>query len=154
MEQDLEYRQRLLQEYKEDLIPLLVYLPWLESNRGQKGSTYYQGVDSTEHSLAFPVYEPTLMDFVKKASKSRLMDRNYKYVYTRNRISSHADERRRIAAAELRDWDLLRGILSKYVLGGRTKGILWSEGVQEDIFYLVLKRMREIIEYWDAPLRI
>ena len=39
--------------------------------------------------------------------------------------------------------------LSKYVLGGRTKGNLWSEAVSEQIFYLVLKQMQEIIEFWD-----
>lgn len=33
--------------------------------------------------------------------------------------------------------------------GGRTKGNLWSEAVSERIFYLVLKQMQEIIEFWD-----
>ncbi|MGN0166496.1 MAG: hypothetical protein ACI4AB_00515 [Acetatifactor sp.] len=154
MEQDLEYRQQLLQEYKQTVMPLLRYLPWLEKNRGQTGSTLYQGPDSTEHSLAFPVYDSTLMNFVREASKSKLMERNYRYIYTRSRINTHEDERKMIASAELKDWDNLRGILSKYVLGGMTKGVLWSEAVQENIFYLVLMKMKEIIEYWDKPLDI
>lgn len=154
MEQDLEYRQQLLQEYKQTVMPLLRYLPWLEKNRGQTGSTLYQGPDSTEHSLSFPVYDSTLMNFVREASKSKLMERNYRYIYTRSRINTHEDERKMIASAELKDWDNLRGILSKYVLGGMTKGVLWSEAVQENIFYLVLMKMKEIIEYWDKPLDI
>ncbi len=154
MEQDLEYRQQLLQEYKQTVMPLLRYLPWLEMNKGQTGSTYYQGADSTEHSLAFPVYDSTLLQFVNEAAKSKLMERNYRYTYTRNHIRTHEDERRIIAAAELKDWDSLRGILSKYVLGGRTKGTLWSEAMQENIFCLVLLKMKEIIEYWDKPLDI
>ena len=77
------------------------------------------------------------------------MDKNYRYVYTRNHIRTPEDERRVIRAAELKDWDILRGILSRYVLGGMTKASLWSQAVQEDIFYLVLSKMKEIIEYWD-----
>lgn len=152
MEQDLEYRQKLLRDYRQAVTPLLRYLPWLENNAGQPGSTSYRGEGFTEHSMSFPVYDSTLMGFVREAAKSSLMEKNYSYVYTRNHIRSHDDERRIIAAADLRDWDILRGILSKYVLGGRTKAALWSQGVQENIFAMVLEQMRKIIEYWDKPM--
>lgn len=152
MEQNAEYRQQLVREYKEAVVPLLRYLPWLRENAGKLGSTDYQGGGLSEHSIHFPVYDSTLMNFVKEASKSTLMDRNYSYVYTRNRIQNHDDERRRIASADIKDWNILRGILSKYVLGGRTKAVLWSQAVQERIFLLVLDQMRKIIEFWDKPL--
>ena len=154
MEQNSEYRAQLLQEYKQTVVPLLKYLPWFEKNAGQSGSTLYQGADANENTMHFPVYDSTLMSFVKEATRSPLMDRNYSYVYTRNRIRSHEDERRMIQSAELKDWDILRGILSKYVLGGRTKAMLWSEAARENIFYLVLKQMQKIIEFWDKPLDI
>lgn len=154
MEQELEYRQQLLQEYKQAVMPLLRYLPWFEQNRGKPGSRLYRGQEFTENTMAFPIYDSTLMSFVREASRSSLMERNYRYVYTRNRLRTHEDERRLIDAAELKNWDVLCGILSKYVLGGMTKGVLWSEAVQEDIFYLVLLRMKEIIEYWDKPLDV
>ena len=154
MEQSAEYRSQLIQEYKQAAMPLLRYLPWLEKNAGQTGSTLYQNAEAGENAMRFPVYDSTLLNFVREASRSSLMDRNYSYVYTRNKIWTHEDERRRITSAELKDWDILRGILSKYVLGGRTKGILWSEAVQENIFYLVLKQMQSIIEFWDKPLDI
>ena len=154
MEQSMEYRQQLIQEYKQQTIPLLRYLPWLEKNAGQLGSTLYQGTDANENALHFPVYDSTLMSFVREASKSPLMYRNYSYVYTRNGIKSHEDERRIITSAELKDWDMLRGILSKYVLGGRTKALLWSEAVQENIFFLVMKQMQKIIEFWDRPIDV
>ena len=92
------------------------------------------------------------MNFVREASKTSLMDKNYAYVYTRNHIRNHEDERKLIAKAGWKEWNLLCGILSKYVLGGRTKGTLWNEAVKEDIFYLVLKQMKEIVEFWDKPL--
>jgi len=152
MVQITEYRHNMIQEYKQVVTPLLRYTSWLEKNSGKPGSTNYRGQGFTEHTMSFPVYDSTLMSFIKEASASELMDRNYCYVYTRNNIKDHDDERKRIAAAGLKDWGILRGILSKYVLGGRTRSILWSEGVQERIFLMVLEQMRKIIEYWDKPL--
>ena len=154
MEQNIEYRQQLVREYKQMVSPLLVYLPWLVKNAGQSGSTAYRGDEYSENpsNFSFPVYDATLMRFIKEASKSGLMDKNYSYTYTRNRIQTHDDERRLIQAADLRDWDMLRGIFSKYVLGGRTKAYLWSEAVRENIFALVLEKMRKIIEFWDKPI--
>lgn len=149
MEENLEYMQQLMGEYKEMAAPLFKYLPWFEKSAGQAGNSFYKGSDFNEQSMAIPVYDATLMSFVREAANSKLMDRNYPYVYTRNRIKTHDDERRVIERAGVREWDLLKGILSKYVLGGRTKSVLWSQAVQEGIFYLVLKQMRQIIEFWD-----
>lgn len=148
----MEYRQQMAQEYKQQVLPLLKYIPWLESNAGQRSRSFYQGPEFTEHSMSIPVYDGTLMNFVREASNSGLMDRNYRYVYTRNRLKTHDDERRVISAADMRHWDILKGILSKYVLGGQTKSVLWSQGVQENIFLLVLQKMQQLIEYWDKPV--
>ncbi|MBE5884749.1 MAG: hypothetical protein E7291_10150 [Lachnospiraceae bacterium] len=154
MEQGIEYRQQVIEEYKQTVMPLLNYLPWFEQNGGRSAATIYGDQNIAEHSVTFPVYSGTLMNFVREATKTSLMEKNYAYVYTRNHIRNHDDERKLIAKADWRDWDLLRGILSKYVLGGRTKAVLWNEAVQEDIFYLVLKRMKEIIEFWDKPVEV
>lgn len=154
MEQTLDYRQQLLQEYKDAVMPLLNYLPWMEEHAGKGASSAYQGDNLSEYSMSFPVYDATLLQFIREAANSSLMDVNYKYVYTRNRIHNHGDERRIIAKTGWRDWDTLRGILSYYVLGGRTRSTLWSQAMEEQIFYLVLKQMRSIIEYWDKPLVI
>jgi len=150
----MEYRQKLIEEYKQVVLPLLKYLPWLEQKVGQAGSTNYSSSEMSERSLAFPVYDAMLMRFVKEAANTSLMDRNYNYVFVRNRIKSHEDEVRLIRKAGLNEWNLLCGILSKYVLGGRTKSRLWSEAVEEGIFYLVLDQMKSIIEYWDKPLDV
>lgn len=154
MEQNIVCRQQLIQEYKQIISPFLRYLPWLEQSAGTSVSTSYQGNNVTEHSLAFPVYDGTLMNFVRELTKSPLMDRNYQYVYSRNKIRNHDDERRMIKKAGIDEWKILCGILSKYVLGGRTKGYLWNEAVQEKIFYYIMKQMREIIEYWDRPIDV
>lgn len=152
MKQDMEYRQKQVEEYKQVIMPLLRYLPWLGKNAGKEVSSNYSGSEVSEHSISFPVYDGTLMNFVKEASKTSLMNRNYKYIYVRNNIQNHEDERRLIKKAGIRDWELLCGILSKYVLGGRTRGALWSEAATEGIFYLVLDQMKSIVEYWDKPI--
>jgi hypothetical protein len=141
-----------MNEYKDEVMPLLRYLPWLMQHAGQTASSNYTGDGLGENSVSFPVYDSTMLNFVREASKSSLMDKNYRYVYTRNHIKSHDDERRVIHRATWREWDILRGILSNYVLGGRVKAALWSEGLKEQIYYLVLDKMKEIIEYWDKPL--
>jgi len=152
VEQNKEYRQQLVEGYKEIVVPLLRYLPWLEKNAGKAGSSTYTEGNVAEHSLSFPVYDATLLNFVKEAAKTSLMDQNYRYVMVRNKIKTHEDERRIIKKAGINEWKILCGILSYYVLGGRTKARLWSEAVQEGIFYLVLDQMKAIIEYWDKPL--
>ena len=149
MEQSSEYREQLLESYTQAVRPLRPYLPWLEQSAGKRASSIYSGQDIGVNSVSFPVYDGTLLNFVREATKSPLMDRNYAYVYTRHRIRTHQEERDIIQKAGWKEWDILRGILSKYVLGGRTKGNLWSEAVSERIFYLVLKQMQEIIEFWD-----
>ncbi len=153
MEQKTEDRQQMVREYRQMLEPLLRYLPWMEKNAGKAASRSYQGQGISRNSMTFPVYDATLMSFIREASGSLLMDRNYSYVYTRNRIRSHDDERRVIAAAELKDWDILRGILSRYVLEGRTKATLWGEAIQENIFLLVLRQMQKVVDYWDRTKR-
>lgn len=149
MEQTIEYRQQLMEEYKALIMPLLRYLPWFEQHVGKKTGSVYQGAGAEECSMQIPVYDSTLMNFVREASKSPLMDRNYKYVYTRNRIASHDDERKIIKNSGWKQWDILRGILSNYVMGGRIRGALWNEAVTEGIFYLTLSKMKEIVEFWD-----
>ena len=149
MEQNSEYREQLLEEYKAAIAPLLPYLPWLAQTAGKTASSVYSGQEIAEHSVVFPVYDGTLLNFVRTAAKGPLMDRNYAYVYTRHRIRTHREERDVIQRAGWKEWDVLRGILSKYVLGGQTKAALWSEGVSEQIFYLVLKQMKEIVDFWD-----
>ncbi len=154
MKEEMNYRQKQIEEYKQVIMPLLRYLPWLGKNSGKTVSSNYAGSDVTEHSISFPVYDATLMSFVKDAAKTSLMDRNYRYTFVRNKIESHDDERRLIKKAGINEWNILCGILSKYVLGGRTKGTLWSEAVTEGIFYLVLDQMKSIVEYWDKPIDV
>ncbi len=151
MDNDIEYMKEKMADYRRALEPLLRYLPWFEQASDKPASTYYKGSGlDKEGSLSFPVYDATLMAFIKDARYSPLMDRNYQYFYTRKAIKTPEDERRIIAAADYKNWDVLCGILSRYVLGGVTKGIIWNQGVSERIFYLCLTKMLEIVTEWNS----
>ena len=141
-----------LTDYRDDIERLLTYIPWLESKTGSDVSKTYEGNDLKNSSLVFPVYETMLLNFVNDASRTGLMDRNYVYAYTSNAIRTVQDEKRAIEEATVSHADALVGILSKYVLGGMTKGSLWVTAVQEGIFLEILKKMKKLLAIWDAPL--
>lgn len=149
MEEEIEYRRKMIRSYKEQVEPLLRYLPWLEEKKGCCVSSSYNGEELTEHSMSFPVYDSTLLGFVKQVQRTQLLDRNYVYVYTRYHLRSSADELAAISRVDTRSMEVLTGVLSKYVLGGMTKGYLWPEAVEKGIFLGILLKFRELFELWD-----
>lgn len=141
-----------LNEHKEEIERLIKYIPWLESKQGEIVSRIYSDNNLGGTSVTFPVYDGTLMSFVKEASETGLMFENYLYVYSALAIRSVADEKKAIEEAGVKDGKVLCGILSKYIKGGMTRGSVWTEAVKEGIFVLVLKKMKQLLEIWDAPL--
>lgn len=150
--EDIEYRQRVVNEYKPDVQKLLRYLPWLEEKAGQNVSENFEGSGIKESSITFPVYDGTLLSFIREVQSTNLLDRNYCYVYSRHRIRTVQDEQRMIAQSGITEMDVLKGILSKYVMGGMTKSKLWTEAVQNRIFLNIIKKMLENLEYWDSSM--
>lgn len=151
-EMDKKYLQDLAAKYKEELTPLLRYLFWLEQTAGIDNSTRYDGGDEAIRTMSFPIFDGTLLSFVREVDKTSFMDRNYVYVYSRLGLKTPADERRAIETAGIQEWNVLCGILTRYVRGGMTQSYLWRQGMSESIFYLVILKMKEIVEFWDKPL--
>ncbi|MCM1143404.1 MAG: hypothetical protein NC407_01730 [Lachnoclostridium sp.] len=150
--EDIEYRRLVVSEYKPDVMRLIRYLPWLEEKAGKSISQNFSGSGISEHSISFPVYDSTLLGFIKEVQRTTLLDRNYQYIYSRHRIRTVEDELRAIARADITQMDVLKGILSKYVMGGMTRSVLWSDAVKNSIFLKVVWKMKENIEFWDRPL--
>lgn len=144
-ELDIDTRKNLIQRYQPDAKRLVSYVSWLEEKRSAGVMNSYEGEGVQKMSFTFPVYDSTLLSFVKMAKETKFMNRNYLYVYTRNRIQNAAQEKKMIQSATLRDMELLSGILSKYVLGGMTKGTLWSEGVRNGVILEVIYKLRELL---------
>lgn len=149
---DTAYMKEKALEYKKELLPLLRYMRYFMERTGEDPSTNYEGQENGNNTLSFPIYDATLLAFVKEASKTSFMDKNYSYIYSWHRIRSAEDERKLIEKATITEWNVLCGILTNYVQGGMTRSSLWRDGVKENIFYLLLSKMKEIVEYWDQPI--
>lgn len=152
MENENVYRRETIEKYRQATEKMFRYLPWLEEKSGNKMVSKYQGSNMPESSITIPVYDSTLLAFVKEMNATGLMDRNYVYVFSRNRIRSEQDELRMIKQAELKDIENIFHIMAKYILGGMTKGWLWSRAVENGVFYHGLKRIKELLEVWDRPI--
>ena len=110
IEKDKMSREEIIAYYRPQIEKLIPYIPWLETQAGRQLSNFYGGDGLAENSISVPVYDSTLLGFVKAARATTLMDRNYVYVYSRNRIRTVEDECRFIKKAELTDMDSLCGI--------------------------------------------
>ncbi len=152
MEKENLYRKELIDKYRRTMGNMFRYLPWLEERSGEKMVRNYQGSDMPQRSITIPVYDSTLLNFVKDMNATGLMDRNYVYIFSRNKIRTEQDELRMIDKSELKDIENILGIMAKYVLGGMTKGVLWSRAVENGVFYHGLKRIKELLEMWNEPL--
>ncbi|MGN0365194.1 MAG: hypothetical protein ACI4E5_04545 [Suilimivivens sp.] len=152
MENENIYRQEMLNKYRSAMGDLFRYIPWFEQKMGAKTMQTYAGNDSPSNSVPIPVYDSTLLGFVKEMQRTGLMDRNYVYVYSQYGIKNEQDELNLISQVEFKDIEVIFGIMAKYVLGGMTKGMLWSKAVENGVFLHGLKRIKELLEIWDQPL--
>lgn len=139
-------RDEIIICYKEDVSRLMRYLSWLQNNSGSSVSGIYSGEGIDKTSMAVPVYDSTLLSFIKEIKKTDFLNRNYVYTFSRYRMKTAKDELRVIEACTLQDLTVLGDILSKYVLRGDMKGAVWSEGVQNGVFLAVLLKMKELME--------
>ncbi len=152
MDMDKKATEEVVAEYRADIAKLAKYIPWLETKSGNDVSATFSGEGIGEHSVGIPVYDGTLMSFIKEAKKTGLMNRNYVYTYSRNHLRTVEDELSFIDGATIRNMRELSDILARYVLLGMTKSAVWREGVENRIFLNVLLKMKSLIEFWDKPL--
>lgn len=151
--EEIAYRQQVVNEYRADVEKLARYLPWLESKKGTSVQQSYSGSGVEKNSISFPVYDSTLLAFVKEAQRTKLVDRNYRYVYSRCRIRILQDEFFAIKRSTIKEMDVLKAILSRYVMEGMTKGGKWPEAVENGIFLAVITKMKENLDFWDHPVQ-
>lgn len=144
--------EEFLEMFREDVIRLSRYIPWLEKKSGNDVSKNYTDGNNLAHTLSFPVYDSTLLSFLNDASMTVFMEKNYHYFYTRNRVKNFEDELRLIETADIMHMDVLQCILSRYVFGGMTKAYLWKDGVEHRIFLNILKKAKQVVEFHSEPL--
>ncbi len=144
--------QEKIDYYKGDVEALVRYLPWLESKRGEKLSKSVKSGEEGDMTMVVPIYDSTLLAFVKLAGKTKFINKNYVYTYSHYKIKDSEDEKRVISNAQIMDIASIGDILSKYILKGQVKGSLWSEGVENGVFFELVKKMKELIEFWSVPM--
>ena len=149
MDTELMSAGQVLEEYQDDIRKLEVYLPWLIEKSQKRASQIYGQDGIATHSLPFPVFDSNLLRFVKDAEQTKFMDRNYLYVYSRYHLRNSSDEIALIHKTTIQQMNILGGILSKYVLGGRTKARLWSMGVEEGVFLEAVQKAKELVDFWE-----
>lgn len=132
--------------YKDDVVKLLKYVSWLEKVNGQNTSDLYTGEGIEETSMAVPVYDSTLLSFVREAKTTEFMNRNYVYTFSQYRLQTAKDELEFIENSTLQDMKALGDILSKYILKGEVKGLVWSEGVKNGVFLALILKMEDLLE--------
>lgn len=150
MEQDKPGIAEVVNNYKEDVVKLCKYLNYLEVKQGEKMYKNYENQETP--TMKFPVYDSTLLSFIKVAQTTKFINKNYVYTLSRKKLKTPEDEIKFIKSAQIMDMQALGDILSKYVLKGMTKGTLWSEGVSSGVFYYLVKQMKELIEFWTVPM--
>lgn len=142
-------RENIVDEYGSDLDALLRYLPYLEMNREKMTQKYYEG-DADNKTIPVPIYDSNLLAFVKAARNSKLITRNYPYSYKKYKLQTAADELKAMKNGKLADFELYRAVLSKYIIEGQRKGVVWTKGVTDGIFTMVLSRLKVL--FYDHSL--
>ncbi|RDU22695.1 DUF6508 domain-containing protein [Anaerosacchariphilus polymeriproducens] len=142
----------IIAEYKNDIDLLIAYIPWLETKSGNDVMSTYKGDSKVPINFSIPIYDGTLMRFIKLIQTTKFMDKNYPYFYRRHNVKTSEDEIKAIKKATINDIEVFRGIFSKYVIMGRSHGTVWQQGVANGVFLALLIRLKEIIEYYDKTL--
>ena len=141
---------QVIETYFPDVKKLRAYLPYLEKLCGQKGSNTYDQNGLSAHSLSFPVYDSNLLRFVKEAENTVFINRNYHYSYSRLRMKTPEDELKVIENCTILQMNVIGDIISKYVLGGRTKSTLWSTAAKQGIFIAAIEKADALIHFWET----
>lgn len=139
-------REEIISLYQGDTMKLLKYLKWVEKVTGQNTSNLYTGEGIEETSMAVPVYDSTLLSFVREAKETVFMNRNYVYTFSQYRLNTTKDELKMIQTCTLQEVKILGDILSKYILKGEVKGAYWSEGIKSGVFLELLLKLKELLE--------
>ena len=79
LESEKKSIDEMLCEYREVVGEISKYLPWLEAKSGEKPMSLYEP-EGAKNTISIPVYDSTLLSFVKMLDKTGRMNKNYDYV--------------------------------------------------------------------------
>lgn len=138
-------REEAISFYTDDVMKLDKYLRWLNENSGTNASTLYKKDGVSDSSMSFPVYDSTLLSFIKVVKSTKFINPNYVYTYSSHRIRNAEEELELIERCTIQEIGVLGDILSKYVLKGETKGSVWSEGLKSGVYLAIVKQLKKVV---------
>lgn len=139
-------REEIIALYQEDAKKLLQFENWLKKTNGMETSDIYSGEGIEETSMSVPVYDATLLNFIKTAKTTQFMNRNYVYTFSQHSLRTAKDELTIIESCSLQEIKVLGDILSKYCYKGDVKGAYWSEGVKNGVYIALLEKLKKLLE--------
>ena len=145
--EDMTRGQKYIHDYEESIMTLYRYVPYLTERGGKDISQEYDG-SLGRSSMSFPVYDGTLLSFVREIQKSALFDRNYVYAYSKRRIRTPEQEEKAVKDAAFADIDMLRAVLSKYAVEGMRKTGVWQDAVERKLFLTAIVKLKEFLDYY------
>lgn len=151
MDESRASTEEIINYYKGEVERLVAYLPWFTKTSGTNLWNTYTPEQSGPGTLKVPVYDTNLLNFVKLFQKTKFYNKNYVYSYSKYRIKNWKDELDVIDKIELKNMHVLGDILSRYVIKGMTRGVIWNEGVEYGIYEHAIAKMKELIDYYTRP---
>ena len=139
-------REEIIFLYKDEAVKLMQFYNWVKKNSGQDLGSLYTGDDIEKSSMAVPVYDSTLLSFIKTAKGTEFMNRNYIYTYSRLRIKTAQNEIDTIKDCSLQDIKVIGDILSNYCYKGDVRGAVWNEGLKNGVYLALLEKLKELLE--------
>jgi hypothetical protein len=140
--------EQILEKYRDDAALLMKYVPYLKKKLGEYKPQLHKVEGEDNRNIMIPIFDSTLLQMAEEVGNLQFMNENYAYVYKKYRMTDSNDELYQINKAGIQNMDLLWGILSKYILKGRVKGLIWQEGVANGVMLAAIQKMNDIILFW------
>jgi len=122
---------------------LCSYIPYFET--ATKESVYHweggEKLSEKQFTMAYPVYDDTLKEFIQEVYKTNIMCNNYLEIINNREI--HGEEEMRSAIDDA-DLELLKAILTGYIRQERFCDGLWATAVGDKVFLKILRRLRQL----------
>lgn len=124
---------------------LCSYIPFFETATKESVCHWEGGekLGEKQFTVAYPVYDDTLKEFIQEVNKTNIMCYNYLKIIN---IRGIHDEEQMRSSIDDADLELLKAILTSYIRQERFCDGVWAAAVEDKAFLKILKRLRLLSE--------
>lgn len=137
-----QFNLSLIRKSAEKLFP---FMPYFETATEESVCRWDRGRTPGEngHTVPYPIYEKTLKDFIREFYETNLISHDYSDVLDNRGLKDMNGINDVIENADI---ELLRAILTKYIIGERFCDGVWAIAVRDKIFLGILNRFQELLK--------